>query len=177
MIWNQDQQGYPLKCYSRLAHDEFSGWYSVSNKAKCNDFCFWNQIENVDGKRKGNKNGDWNRSTRILSNPHHTTTDSDEESLVWGCIIDAAGSRSGTTWTEVTDRFQKYDGKIFDHLQCELGVGEVLSSWEQRWVQSAVFWSILATLGFVALSLEILYFGYRGIMGSRLLKGPLYRIF
>jgi len=137
----------------------------VSDKAKCNDFCYWNQNNrNVDSM---NGNGTVITATTILSNPHITTTNTNDPSLVWGCIRNAASNGDSITWSKAMPRFQNHEDMTFDHLRCGLGAGEVVHSRAQEWVESAEFWSILAALGFLALLIEILYFGCKAIKGRR----------
>ena len=128
----------PLNCYSGLKDDDFAGWYAVSSKSQCNDFCFW--------MHPSSNNNNNSTISNTIDNPHKTTISSSNSK--WVCILQSASDE--TTWENAfydnntnnnIQVFHDVNIHTFDYLRCNRGAGEQLYSNGQVVMKSIIFWS------------------------------------
>ncbi len=159
----------PLNCYSGLSNDDFAGWYAVSDKAKCTDFCFWMQSSQSQQSQQQNNNK--TNNSIILADPHQTTIITSTNAK-WVCLLN--GSSNDVQWddafqtntttnnndSKVTIKVKVfYDEQIykFDYLRCNRGAGEQLYSNGQIVIKSVTFWSFVIVFCFMIFILQIYF--------------------
>lgn len=177
----EDGDDYPLNCVDSLS-DGFSGWFAISNPRKCNDFCFWNVVDNYNEENDG---GGSRYTALNTADPHQTTViyDAKNSSLAiayWVCIYDSAddktlvsqasGEKWIDTWHEHLDKStissldylhndDNMDNVPFPLLRCHKGAGEKLRTIGGDAVQSPAFWQswIILCSSIIVIQITILY--------------------
>ena len=137
---------YPIKCYSGF-RDGFSGWYAISNRHECNDFCFW-EVDNSNGSGYDASNvEDPHQSTQVYTR-HNTTSN-------WRCALNVADDSS--VWSLVDSRMTPlgYFGSKFPYLQCSKGAGEVLENGFDLVLKNMGFWVPLLLFGIIFMLIQI----------------------
>ena len=122
----------PLRCFSSIDGDDFSGWFAIANPDSCNDFCFW--------------------SSNQTSDPHQSTIHA-ENNATWLCAYNAA--LDDRVWDTVLNESVPYNKENFEHLRCSRGPREIILSHTQQVTNSKGFWASLLISGICLMITEI----------------------
>jgi len=144
----------PLRCFSNLEGDDFSGWYAITNPFSCNDFCFWS----------------FNNQT---SDPHQSTTHVDNNASLWLCAYNAA--MDDRRWNVVLAESIPFNKDKFEYLRCSRGPLENINPFTQRIITSKGTWVSLVTTALILSILEIsilIYLIHRRKRVSRVRLSP-----
>ena len=160
---------HPISCYGGFS-DGYSGWYAVSDRRRCTDFCYWEvdaaSSDPRGGGGGGGPHGAGGGGVPTAADPHRTTYLAGPDfAASWRCALGAAGTGTeedggGPRWSDVVDWRAAglgnhtavgltppgHFGPSFGRMRCHRGAGEVLGGRADGAAASVPLWAAVAFL-------------------------------